>query len=103
MNYYIDFDHTLFDTPKLTERMLKSIVDFSKLDILEECKSMFNREHIYNIYELAKYFANKYNLNESSLISAINNEIYNCRNLVFISKLMKIVRNKRLKRCIKNV
>ena len=27
MNYYIDFDHTLFDTPKLTKRMLQSIVD----------------------------------------------------------------------------
>ena len=94
MNYYIDFDHTLFDTPKLTERMLQAIVDFSGLDIMEECKSMFNREHIYNIYELAKYFADKYNLEESSLIYAVNDVIYNCRDLVFIDGLSFILKLK---------
>ena len=83
MNYYIDFDHTLFDTPKITERMLQAIVDFCGLDIMDECKAMFNRENIYNIYELGKYFANKYNLDEHSLINAINTAIFNCSDLVF--------------------
>ena len=83
MNYYIDFDHTLFNTPKITEKMLQAIVNVSKLDIMDECKSMFNRNSIYNIYDLAKYFANKYNLNENTLIYAINDAIYNCKDLVF--------------------
>lgn len=94
MNYYIDFDHTLFDTPKLTERMLQTIVDFSKMDIMQECKSMFTREHIYNIYELAKYFASKYKLDTISLISAINNQIYNCSDLVFVDGLSFILKLK---------
>ena len=87
MNYYIDFDHTLFDTPKLTQRMLQAIVDTSKMDIMDECKLMFNREHIYNIYELAEYFADKYNLDKFSLISAIDNEINHSMDLVFVDGL----------------
>ena len=83
MNYYIDFDHTLFDTPKLTERMLKTISESSKNDIIEECREMFNREHIYNIYELAKYFSEKYNLNEKSILRKLDDIIYNCDDLVF--------------------
>lgn len=87
MNYYIDFDHTLFDTPKLTERMLKAIVDTSKIDIMEECKSMFNREHIYNIYDLATYFSDKYSLNKLELISAVDEKIRHCADLVFSDSL----------------
>lgn len=87
MNYYIDFDHTLFDTPKLTQRMLQAIVDTSKMDIMDECNLMFNREHIYNIYELAEYFADKYNLDKFSLISAIDNEINHSMDLVFVDGL----------------
>ena len=83
MNYYIDFDHTLFDTQKLTNRMLKAIADTSKMDIIEECKAMFTKDHIYNIYKLATYFANKYNLNEKELIIAINDQINNCSDIVF--------------------
>ena len=83
MNYYIDFDHTLFDTSILTKRMLQAIVDSSKMDIMEECKLMFNREHIYNIYELVKYFSNKYNLDENAMLSTVKNEINNCSDLVF--------------------
>ncbi|MCI9064117.1 MAG: HAD family hydrolase [Clostridia bacterium] len=83
MNYYIDFDQTLFDTPKLTERMLQALVDASEMDIMEECKKMFNRENIYNIYKLIKYFADKYNLSEEKLKIAVNSRIYNCSDLVY--------------------
>lgn len=96
MNYYIDFDHTLFDTPKLTERMLQSIVDASKMNIMDECKLMFNKEHIYNIYELTTYFSNKYNLNEKNLITSVNKVLNNCSDLVFSDGLrfIKKLRNK---------
>ena len=81
MNYYIDFDNTLYNTPLLTNRMLNSIVasikektNLNSEDLYEECKGMFNREHIYNIYELAKYF---------SQINNLNNIILNGNDLVF--------------------
>lgn len=90
MNYYIDFDNTLYNTPLLTNKMLNSIVnsireknDLSSEDLYQECKSMFNREHIYDIYELARYFADKYNLNASTVINNLNNIILNGSDLVF--------------------
>ena len=90
MNYYIDFDNTLYNTPLLTNKMLNSIVDsirekhnLSSEDLYQECKSMFNREHIYNIYELARYFADKYNLDASTVINNLNNIILNGNDLVF--------------------
>lgn len=90
MNYYIDFDNTLYNTPLLTERILNSIVNSIKEktnlnseDLYQECKSMFNREYMYNIFELAKYFANKYNLEASTVINNLNNIILNGSDLVF--------------------
>lgn len=90
MNYYIDFDNTLYNTPLLTRKMLNSIVEsinektnIDSTELFEECKSMFNREHIYNIYELARYFANKYNLDATCVINNLNNIILNGSDLVF--------------------
>lgn len=90
MNFYIDFDNTLYNTPLLTNKMLNSIVSSIKektslnSEILyEECKGMFNREHIYNIYELAKYFSEKYNLDSLTVINNLNNIILNGSDLVF--------------------
>ena len=90
MNYYIDFDNTLYNTPLLTNKMLNSIVnsikekmDLNSEDLYQECKGMFNREHIYNIYELAKYFSKKYNLDSLSVINNLNNIILDGSDLVF--------------------
>lgn len=91
MNYYIDFDNTLYNTPLLTDKMLNSIVEsirekntnLASVALYEECKSMFNRENIYNIYELAKYFANKYNLDATVVINNLNTIILNGSDLVF--------------------
>lgn len=90
MNYYIDFDNTLYNTPLLINRMLNSIVDsiceknnLNSDELYQECKFMFNREHIYNIYELAKYFSNKYSLDTSTVINNLNNIILNGSDLVF--------------------
>lgn len=90
MNYYIDFDNTLYNTPLLTNKMLTSIANsikektnFDFDNLYNECKSMFNRDHIYDIYELAKYFSNKYDLDCSNVINNLNNIILNGRELVF--------------------
>lgn len=80
MKYYIDFDNTLFDTSKLTSAMLSMITEeilkkHKSLcfdSIYSECVQMFNREHCYNIYELASYFADKYSLDLSVLVKNLN-------------------------------
>lgn len=90
MNYYIDFDNTLYNTPLLTQKMLNSIVNFIKRknnlnfdDLYKECKSMFSKDNIYNIYDLAIYFSNKYNLDYSIIIDNLNNIILNASDLVY--------------------
>lgn len=90
MNYYLDFDSTLYDTPRLSRDMLDTIAkeiclhtdkDFE--EILKELKSMFNRDNIYNIYKLAKYFASKYNIDEKGLIDKVEAVISDGEKYVF--------------------
>lgn len=90
MDYYIDFDNTLYNTPLLTDKMLSKLVESAcsqkKLDAIElknQCISLFNREHIYNIYELVSYFSDKYELDRSNIIKAIDNEILNGKNFIY--------------------
>ncbi len=87
MNYYIDFDNTLYNTPLLTERMLNSIVlsvsnkvsvDSKKL--YQECLEKFNQ---LQIYKLAEYIAKEYNLSSSEIINNLNTVILNSGDLVF--------------------
>lgn len=79
MNYYIDFDNTLYNTNLLTKDMCNYIATeinkSSNIDLnicIEEVTSNFNREHIYNIYELCDFFSQKYNLNSPKLKSNID-------------------------------
>ena len=90
MNYYIDFDNTLYNTPLLKDAMLDAIsseiASEKKLDnteILKQCSLMFNRENIYDIYELAKYFSNKYNANSDVFIDKLNNVILDGKKFLF--------------------
>lgn len=90
MNYYLDFDNTLYETSRLSKDMLNGLADEisiktkkNKIDILDELKSMFNRENIYNIYKLAKYFAKKYNIEESVLIDKVEGIILDGKKYVY--------------------
>ena len=66
MNIFIDFDHTLYNTPLLTKDMLDALAIYiSKVSnenfepVLETLKNKFKRgnNNIYDIYELIKYFS----------------------------------------------
>lgn len=90
MNYYIDFDHTLYNPKSLTDDMLSKIanqiskeknLNFEK--IFEECKLLFNRKNIYNIYELCEYFSQKYLVNSAVLKEKVNMAIQNGEKNVF--------------------
>ena len=90
MNYYIDFDNTLYNTTVLKERMLNSIVDsiiiqtsLSKNELYNECNALFNKDNIYNIYELAKYLSNKYNSDFTLVMKNLNNIILYSSDLVY--------------------
>ena len=90
MNYYLDFDNTLYETSRLSNDMLKGLAyeiskktSISENDIFDELKSMFNRENIYNIYKLAKFFARKYNIEESILIDKVEDIILDGKKYVY--------------------
>ena len=84
MNYYIDFDNTLYDTTVLAKDMCNIVAEniHSKTNkSVEDCKkevnSYFNRRKIYNIYQLLRFFSTKYNLDYNKLESDINYLILN--------------------------
>jgi phosphoglycolate phosphatase-like HAD superfamily hydrolase len=90
MNYYIDFDNTLYNTPVLCERMLrvmaKEISNNTNGDeetLYTECKAMFNRENIYDIYKLVQYFEEKYNIEKGKIAPKVTETILNGSDLVF--------------------
>ena len=80
-NWYIDFDSTLYNTQSLTNDMLETMalhIDKSNKDnILKELKSLFNREHIYNIFDLCDYFEKKYSLETNYLLTPVKEIISN--------------------------
>lgn len=91
MNYYIDFDSTLYNTQELTNSMLNTLANSiikqdSTLifeDIIAEEKDLFKSTKIYNIFELCRFFAEKYNINAELLISNINGVINNGMQFVY--------------------
>ena len=90
MNYYIDFDNTLYNTPKLTEKMILCVSTYisekKSIDqniLYNECKLSFNHEHIYNIYEFIHYISTKYDLSPFPIINNVNNILLNGEEFVF--------------------
>lgn len=90
MNYYIDFDNTLYNTQllknKILDSMVKLIIEKNNLDydsVYKECEDKFHRKYVSNVHELANHFANKYNLELSVVINNLNTVILNREDLVF--------------------
>lgn len=90
MNYFIDFDHTLYNTNLTTEALLSSLADFISKNskenyssILECLKAKFKRGQIYDIYALASYSSKKYSVKESEAVSIINQTLINGKKYLF--------------------
>ena len=88
MNYFIDFDHTLYNTKLLVEKMLDALCDFlsihsikTKNDIAIALKEKFKRgnDGIYDIYKLIEFFNNdsNYSFEIKEANQIINNVILN--------------------------
>ena len=89
MNYYIDFDNTLYETAKLTALMLgsisKGISEKTGKDanlLFEEAKANFNST-LDNIFTFAEGMSKKYQVDSNFVVSGVNEVIDNGQNLVF--------------------
>lgn len=89
MNYYIDFDNTLYETAKLTVLMIEAIAkniaeerNMNFKEIAEKIKPQFNSTND-NIFSFAEKMAGLYETNSQKAINAVNNILFNGEKLVF--------------------
>lgn len=93
MNYFIDFDHTLYNTPLLTKDMLNVLAKYifqnsndNFEDILNTLTQKFRRgaNNIFDIYKLIEYFSeNKYKYDIDKATSIVNKVISNGKQYLF--------------------
>ena len=89
MNYYIDFDNTLYETAKLTTNMIAAIgnkigdlTGLEKEPIIQDAKDNFNST-LDNIFTHAEKMGKKYNVDSDEVVNAVKAVIDNGREIVF--------------------
>lgn len=89
MNYYIDFDNTLYETAKLTALMIETIgrkigelTAKASEPIIQDVKDNFNST-LDNIFTHAEKMAKKYNVDERKIMDSVNDVIENGKENVF--------------------
>ena len=89
MNYYIDFDNTLYETAKLTSLMIAAIgnkigelAGLEKEPIIQDAKDNFNST-LDNIFTHAEKMGKKYNVDSASVVNAVNEVLSNGKEIVF--------------------
>lgn len=100
MNWYLDFDSTLFDTDNFRKKLLEKIsfyIDKSnnqkRLD--DVTKTFYEMAHEHNIPEIAAFFDEKYSLEKGSILKLIFDLLENGSSYVysdtipFLEKLKK--------------
>lgn len=94
MNFFIDFDHTLYNTDNLSKDMLDVLAKYicektseSYEEILEELKSKFKRGkgNFFDIYDLIEHFSlpEQYNYNKEEATEKVNEVISNGEKYIF--------------------
>jgi len=102
MNYYIDFDNTLYETAKLTNKMLTNITDVVSLKTGEKYESIF--EYVKNnfdstndnIFTYGQKLAEKYGVDNEDIANAINNAINKGKDYIFPDARMFLIKLKEL-------
>ncbi len=89
MNYYVDFDNTLYETAKLTQLMIgaiaKKISELSKVDvevITQDAKDNFNSTTD-NIFIHAEKMGEKYNVDKEAVVNAVKDVVNNGEKIIF--------------------
>ena len=89
MNYYIDFDNTLYETAKLTANMLKAIcntvvekkgINYEEIDTY--VKENFNSTND-NIFTFARETGIKFDINSDEVEKSVKNIVENGNDIVF--------------------
>ena len=92
MNFFIDFDHTLYNTPLLTNDMLNAVAAYicqttnkKQENIFQLLKDKFKRgtNNIYDIYKLIEYFGNEYKYDINTATEIVNKVISNGQSYLF--------------------
>lgn len=92
MNFFIDFDHTLYNTPLLTNDMLNALAAYickntneNQENIFQLLKDKFKRgtNNIYDIYKLIEYFGNQYKYDINKATEIVNKVISNGQSYLF--------------------
>lgn len=89
MNYYFDFDNTLYETAKLTAKMLDAVantisssINLNANEVLEEIKPQFNST-VDNIFSFAEKMSVKYGIDPKLTIDNVNDVINHAKDIVF--------------------
>lgn len=89
MNYYIDFDNTLYETAKLTSLMIAAIgnkigdlAGLEKEPIIQDAKDNFNST-LDNIFTHAEKMGKKYNVDSAIVVNTVNEVLSNGKEIVF--------------------
>ncbi len=89
MNYYLDFDNTLYETAKLTTLMLEATAKgISKKtgkdpkQLLDEAKGSFDSTND-NIFSFASNMAKRYNVDSEEIVGEVKKTIDNGEEIVF--------------------
>lgn len=93
MNFFVDFDHTLYNTPLLTRDMLNTLATYISQKsndnfehILNTLTQKFKRgtTNIYDIYQLIEYFSqNQYYYDIAEATSLVNQVIFHGKKYLF--------------------
>ena len=92
MNFFIDFDHTLYNTPLLTNDMLNALAAYicqttnkNQENIFQLLKDKFKSgtNNIYDIYKLIEYFENEYKYDINTATEIVNKVISNGQSYLF--------------------
>ena len=92
MNFFIDFDHTLYNTPLLTNDMLNALTAYICKNTNEDQENMFQllkdkfkrgTNNIYDIYKLIEYFGNQYKYDINKATEIVNKVIANGQSYLF--------------------
>ena len=101
MNYYIDFDNTLYETSSLTPRMVEAIINsinINNKEEIEEIVGSFNTTNSTNknIYSFAVEIANRYKVNPQEVVQNVKKCIANSQNLTYDDgkRFLKRIKNK---------
>ena len=102
MVFYIDFDNTLYETAKLTDKMLVNIANVISLkvseafdNIIKYVKDNFDSTND-NIFTYGNKLAEKYGVDSEDITNAINNAINNGKDFVFPDARMFLIKLKDL-------